>query len=133
MYLKEISVRHNDFHDQTAQAFADSLKEPGCKIEKITMSNNLINDSGGELMAESLRTNRTLSKLDLSWNNMCNSSGKEFSEALKDNFVIKELKIDNNTIALSVVDHIQGLVMRNLLYKQQLEVEQLTFERQKHL
>ena len=42
---------------------------------KLDISNNLINDAGGELIAESLKENKSLEHLNMSKNNLRLTSG----------------------------------------------------------
>ena len=51
--LKYVSAKQNAFRDEAAKSIADGIRV-GTHILKLDLSNNLINDAGGELIAESL-------------------------------------------------------------------------------
>ena len=86
-----------------------------CSIKRINFAKNLITDTGGSLLGQSISQNRTLEELTLSWNNLKNGSGHEFVESLKVNKVLKKLKLDNNLVGLSFIDQIEEYISRNNL------------------
>lgn len=97
---------------ETALALADMLKDPSCRVEKLTLEwnsigsfenglaeiasalalntslttldlrNNNIGPNGGSMIARGLRDNRTLTTLDIRWNEIGNPGGLSFKELL---------------------------------------------------
>jgi len=91
--LKTLSMKENDLKDETAKAFAFSLLMRNCNLESLDLSNNLINDSGGELVAKSLQENNKLLRLNMSKNNMRDTSGAMFALSMRMNPVILTLNL----------------------------------------
>ena len=58
--LKDLRAKKNDFRDKTAKEFAKAFEKPTCKLERVDLSNNMINDSGGELIGLSIAENEHL-------------------------------------------------------------------------
>ena len=63
--------------------------------------NNTLNDdivTGGEAIADMLRTNKALTHLDLSWNYIRKKSAQEVAKALRHNRALRSLKIAYNML-----------------------------------
>ena len=101
--IKELRAKHNDFRDRTARSFAQAFEE-NCCVEKVDLSNNLINDTGGELIGISLRGNTMLSYLNLRKNNLRATSGAVFAASIKDNKTLMCLKLEKNSINLNFLE-----------------------------
>lgn len=95
---------------ESALALADLLKDPSCKVEKLSLEwnslgsfengltevasalalntslttldlrNNNVGPNGGSMIARGLRDNRTLTSLDIRWNEIGNPGGLSFKE-----------------------------------------------------
>ena len=102
-HIKEIRAKRNEFRDKTAKAFAQAFEE-NCVVEKVDLSNNLINDSGGELIGLSLAVNVNLNHLNLRKNNLRFTSGAMFAQSMKENRTIKCIKLQKNSINLSFLE-----------------------------
>lgn len=55
--LKTVILPFNNLSDDSARAFSDAISKAGCPLETLDLSYNKINDSGGELIAISLKDN----------------------------------------------------------------------------
>ncbi|GMI33117.1 hypothetical protein TrCOL_g9409 [Triparma columacea] len=107
---KVIECKGCYFGLESALSLADLLKDPSCKVEKLSLEwnslgsfenglaevasalalntslvtldlrNNNIGPNGGSMIARGLRDNRTLSSLDIRWNEIGNPGGLSFKE-----------------------------------------------------
>ena len=111
--LKDLRVKKNDFRDKTAKIIAQAFEKPTCKVERVDLSNNMINDSGGELIGLSIAENEHLLYLNLRKNNLRATSGAMFSQSMKENKKIKCLKLEKNSININFLEQIAGYVRRN--------------------
>ena len=75
-------------------------------MENLDLSYNKINDSGGELLALSLKNNSTLTKLSLYKNNLKFTTGAFFVNSMRLNSQIQLLNLDGNCINLNYIEEI---------------------------
>ena len=80
--LIELRAKKNEFRDKTARSIAEALEDRST-IQRLDLSSNLINDSGGELLGLAIATNQTLSFLNLRKNNLRATSGAMFAQSMK--------------------------------------------------
>ena len=66
-----------------AKAFADLFKFLSISIEHLDLSENLIPDEGGKLLAIGLQKNESLRHLNLQSNILADESANEFLKAVK--------------------------------------------------
>ena len=85
-------ARGNEFRFETAKKFAETLLVNDV-LQTLDLSNNLINEAGGILIAKSLKNNQSLQKLNLKTNNMRFESGACFVDSMKTNNVVKYLNL----------------------------------------
>lgn len=86
--IKEVRAMHNEFRDATAKAIAEAI-ECNTHIERLDLSNNLINDSGGELLGLAIAVNTNLISFNLRKNNLRATSGAMFAQSMKENKTLK--------------------------------------------
>ena len=77
------------------------------------ISNNLINDAGGELLGLSIGRNEHLVYFNLRKNNLRATSGAMFSQSMKENKTLKCLKLEKNSININFLEQIEKYVERN--------------------
>ena len=63
--VKDVRAKYCNFGDATARSFALCLEENHARLERLDLSNNHINDAGGELLGISIKQNTHLKFLDL--------------------------------------------------------------------
>ena len=96
------------------EALAALLRTPGCVLETLIVSWNMIRLDSGIDLASSLSCNSSLTHLDLSDNSLNAQGGKALGEALIGNRSIKRLLICNNGITASACFTICVGVIENL-------------------
>ena len=83
--IRDIRVKKNEFRDKTARSIAEALEASeeshgrSCKVERLDLSSNLINDSGGELLGLAIAVNENLNFFNLRKNNLRATSGAMFA------------------------------------------------------
>ena len=95
----------------------------------LDISNNMINDSGGELLGIAILQNTNLRHLNLRKNNMRATSGAMFAKSMMENKTLKCLKLESNYIQLSYLEECQRLVERNNLYMAENNMEEMQQDR----
>lgn len=96
------------------EALASLLRTPGCVLETLILSWNMIRLDSGIDLASSISCNSSLTHLDLSDNSLNAEGGKTLGEALIDNRSIKRLIVCNNGITASACFTICVGVQENL-------------------
>ena len=110
--MRDLSAKCCGFSDATARSFAECL-ELNPTLERLDLSNNSINDAGGELLAIAVGVNRNLRYLNLRKNNMRATSGSVFAKSMLQNRTLKCLKLENNSINISFLDEVARFILRN--------------------
>ncbi|XP_072133528.1 uncharacterized protein [Mobula birostris] len=81
--LTELSLNDNKLGDSGVKLVSEALKLSECKIQKLSLRNVGLTDSGVEDLLSALRTNPSLTELNLSGNKLGDSGVKLVSEALR--------------------------------------------------
>ncbi|XP_072133414.1 uncharacterized protein [Mobula birostris] len=81
--LTELSLNDNKLGDSGVKLVSEALKISECKIQKLSLRNVGLTDSGVEDLLSALRTNPSLTELNLSGNKLGDSGVKLVSEALR--------------------------------------------------
>ena len=95
------------------------------------LSNNSINDAGGELIAEALEDNEHLEYLNLSHNNLRATSAAIFVSSMKENIHIKSLKLHENCITSNFIKDVNGYLKRNRFKSENNYAQKLDEEKNK--
>ena len=102
-------------------------------VERLDLSSNLINDSGGELIGLSLSVNQNLHYLNLRKNNLRATSGAMFAQSMKENKTLKCLKLQKNSINLNFLEDIDRYIERNNIHLLENNVNELKQDRNGYL
>lgn len=81
-HLRNLKLKFCELGDPTARSLANCI-ELDIKLQLLDLSNNLISDAGGELLAISVRFNESLQCLKLRNNDMRETSGDIFVQAMR--------------------------------------------------
>ena len=76
--IRDVRAKKNEFRDKTARSIAEAL-EKNSVVERLDLSSNLINDSGGELLGLAIAVNENLNYFNLRKNNLRATSGAMFA------------------------------------------------------
>lgn len=122
--LRNVYARANEFRYETAKKFAETLLINDV-LQTLDLSNNLINEAGGILLAKSLKSNSCLQKLNLKTNNMRFESGACFVDAMKTNSVIKYLNLQKNPIGMEFLEQVDKMLLRNSFHVEENSLQDL--------
>ncbi|XP_058632592.1 NACHT, LRR and PYD domains-containing protein 12-like isoform X3 [Onychostoma macrolepis] len=82
--LRELDLSWNNLGDAGLKLISDGLKDPRCKLEKLTLSDCGVTDEGCAALSSALRSNSHLRELDLSENELGDAGLTLISDGLKD-------------------------------------------------
>ncbi|XP_039506918.1 NACHT, LRR and PYD domains-containing protein 12-like isoform X4 [Pimephales promelas] len=82
--LRELDLSGNKIGDKGVKLLSDGLKDPHCKLEKLTLRCSGVTDEGCAALASALRSNSHLRELDLTGNKQQDSGVILLSNGLKD-------------------------------------------------
>ncbi|XP_058632616.1 NACHT, LRR and PYD domains-containing protein 3-like isoform X1 [Onychostoma macrolepis] len=83
-HLRELDLTGNKLGDAGLMLISDGLKDPRCKLEKLTLWSCGVTDEGCAALSSALRSNSHLRELDLSGNKLGDAGLKLISDGLKD-------------------------------------------------
>ncbi|CAF1341546.1 unnamed protein product [Didymodactylos carnosus] len=93
-----VTIRSNNISDAGVKAIAETLKTNQTLTDLGIQSNN-ISDAGAKAIAEALKTNQTLADLYMGNNNISDAGAKAIAESLKTNQTLTRLGIKSNNIS----------------------------------
>ena len=100
--ISTVYMRNNAFRDGFAEIIGDTFNNRQAGLATLDISQNMISDCGGKLLAEGLFENRTLTHLNISKNNLEEYSGRLFAlifqgfERREGNTTLKYLNLEGN-------------------------------------
>ncbi|XP_033969700.1 NLR family CARD domain-containing protein 3-like isoform X4 [Trematomus bernacchii] len=95
--LRDLDLSTNDLKDSGVKLLCDGLSNPGCRLERLSLSGCQVTEKGCTDLASALKSNPShLLKLDLSYNNLGDSGEKLMSE-LRENtqYKLSELLVEH--------------------------------------
>ncbi|XP_051865133.1 uncharacterized protein LOC127566659 [Pristis pectinata] len=82
--LTELDLCYNELGDSGVKLVSEDLRDPECKIQKLSLCRVGLTESGAEDLVSALRTNGSLTELDLGDNELGDSGVKLVSAVLRD-------------------------------------------------
>jgi len=98
-HLQCFSLSGNPIGNAGAIHFANSLKTPSFKLERLHLNRCRITAEGAVTLAESLKINKALKILDLRDNNIGDTGAIALAEAIKHNQSLEKIFLDANHIS----------------------------------
>ena len=95
--LQTLAFRRSVIDAADVVVLADVLKS-NTTVTKLDLSRHSIDGAGAAGLAEALKSNTTLTVLELSYNNIGDAGATDLAEALKSNTTLTVLKLSNNGI-----------------------------------
>uniref|UniRef100_G1TTF6 NLR family CARD domain containing 3 n=1 Tax=Oryctolagus cuniculus TaxID=9986 RepID=G1TTF6_RABIT len=98
LYCESLRLDNNQFQDPVMELLGSMLSGKDCRIQKMSLAENLISNKGAKALARSLLVNRSLTALDLRSNSIGSQGAKALADALKINRTLTSLSLQGNTI-----------------------------------
>uniref|UniRef100_A0A8C5EKB6 NLR family CARD domain-containing protein 3-like n=1 Tax=Gouania willdenowi TaxID=441366 RepID=A0A8C5EKB6_GOUWI len=98
LYCIHLRLENNYFKDDVMELLGSLLTAKDCRIQKMSLADNLISNKGAKALSRALLVNRTLTSLNLRNNNIGSKGAKLIAEALKMNQTLISINFQNNTI-----------------------------------
>lgn len=92
-----MDLESNQIGDDGASILADGLKT-NLTLKRLNLKSNQISDDGAKVFCKTLETNRTLTKLDLTDNEIYDDGAKALHRGFKANCSLTVLEIEENNI-----------------------------------
>ena len=129
--LKEddsLNLRNRGIISEGVKLIADAIKV-NKTLKKLDIGVNSISDDGAAAISDSLKYNNSLHELDMSCNKITSEGAKKIAEAIKVNTTLKILRISSNTISDDGVAAISdGLKYNNSLQELNIRNNKITSE-----
>ncbi len=77
------------------------------------MRNNQIQASGAQVIADLIRANKTLKKLDLKWNDIGRQGGSYILQAMQENTMIQYIELTGNKGTEDVIRALDPILQKN--------------------
>lgn len=110
--IKEVNLSENKMEDHVVKKIAETLKS-NTTLTSICLKNNKISDNGAYEIAKLLENNMNLNKIDLSDNHITENGVKKISASLSGNNKITFIDFSNNNIGAIGSIHIADLLDKN--------------------
>lgn len=114
-HLQVLILKLNLITDKGAKIFRDVLESRGrpTGLTHLDLSENQIEDLGAIEIANGLKINRKLQKLNLWHNALTMECSKAFLEALDANNVIQSINLNQNQLEAPFLDYLEALSRKN--------------------
>lgn len=109
---KSLILNYGQVTDYGLEIIAEALKF-NTSVHKLDLNTNKITDIGMFALSSALRLNRSLDTLKLSFNKIKDKGCDYLYEGLKENKTLKILFLDNNQITAEGVQHLSKLLVVN--------------------
>jgi len=94
--LRHISLKLNRLDDKAGSKLCNDLEQNKSVIESLNLSSNLLGNMFCESLAEYLKLNESIKKLDISCNEVEESNAATLKDSLEGNPNIIEIQVRNN-------------------------------------
>jgi len=121
-YITKLDLSRNKGDEKLGEALAVLIGSKESGVEEVDVSWNKLSHKGALALANGMKDNKKLKKLNISWNSIGNEAGKTFGEVIKKDAVLEVLDLGNcklETPAITIIAH--GLAENKTLSKLILE------------
>jgi hypothetical protein len=112
----------NRLDDKAGHKLCQDLEQNKSVIESLNLSSNLLGNSFCESLAEYLKLNESIRKLDISCNEVSESNAATLKDSLTSNYRITEIQVRNNHFTPETEAEINEIVLKN-----HLKMKNITF------
>lgn len=105
--LTTLNLRKNNFGYEGAKKIAEMLGNGSNVLQNLNISENFIQDEGGQLIAIAIATASRLKTIDMRDTDIRDETAKELAQTLKRNKSVKCLNIESNMVSLNYYELIQ--------------------------
>ena len=123
--IESLFLQGNEINNLGAKIIADFLKE-NTFLKKLDLADNLIDDQGIIFISEALKTNNSIKKLNVEGNKFKEKGYESLLETIKINSNIVEITFDDNVKFEKIKNEINSICKENKNYKEVAEDRVLT-------
>ena len=123
--LKNMSLKLNRIDDKGGSKLCIDLLNNQSSLETISLSSNSLGHMFCESLAEFLKINRTIRRLDISCNFIDDSNASTLKDSLESNSNIIEVDVRNNQLSEETEAEINEIITRNLLLSKNIPFKKL--------
>lgn len=123
--LRHISLKLNRLDDKAGSKLCNDLEQNKSVIESLNLSSNLLANMFCESLAEYLKINESIKKLDVSCNEIEESNAATLKDSLEGNPNIVEIQMRNNHFTEETENEINEIVTRNYLKNKNISYQKL--------
>ena len=123
--LKHLNLKLNRIDDKGGAKLCTDLLNNDSQLESFSMSSNSLGHMFCESLAEFLKLNRTISRLDISCNFIDDSNASTLKDSLESNTNIIEVDVRNNQLSEPIEREINEIVTRNLLLSKKIPYQRV--------
>lgn len=113
--LRSLNLKLNRIDDKGGSKLCIDLLNNNSSLEHISLSSNSLGHMFCESLAEFIKLNRSLRRLDISCNFIDDSSFATLKHSLESNSNIIEIDIRNNQLSEETEEEINEIVTKNFL------------------
>jgi len=123
--LKYLNLKLNRIDDKGGSKLCIDLLNSESKLEFLSLSSNSLGNQFCESLAEFLKLNRCIRRVDISCNFIENSNASTLKDSLESNTNIIEIDVRNNKLTEEVETEINEIVTKNLLMSKNIPYKKL--------
>lgn len=123
--LKYLNLKLNRIDDKGGSKLCIDLLNNNSNLEFISLSSNSLGHMFCESLAEFLKINRTIRRVDISCNFIDDSNANTLKDSLESNSNIIEIDVRNNQLSEETEREINEIVTKNMLLNKNIPYKRL--------
>lgn len=123
--LKHLSLKLNRLDDKAGSKLCIDLLNNSSNLESLSLSSNSLGHMFCESLAEFLKLNRSIKRLDISCNFIEDGNSSTLKDSLEGNPNIIEIDVRNNALSEETMEEINEIVTKNFLASKNIPYKKL--------
>jgi Ran GTPase-activating protein (RanGAP) involved in mRNA processing and transport len=123
--LRYLNLKLNRIDDKGGSKLCIDLQNNNSNLEYLSLSSNSLGHMFCESLAEFLKINRTIRRIDISCNFIDDSNANTLKDSLESNSNIIEIDVRNNQLSEETEAEINEIVTKNLLLSKNIPFKKL--------